>query len=147
MLVSKRDENIDILKALGIILMVYGHIETPQMHFIYLFHMAIFFIASGYLYKGTYSDNFVSVRHFIKRKIKSLYCSYVIWMGIFTLLHNIFIDVNIYTNNEAFLEKVSGPYAKLTGFMSQEQMIKALIKNFLMMGKEQMGNALWFLNA
>ena len=35
---TTRDNAIDILKALGIVFMVYGHIDTPQMHFIYLFH-------------------------------------------------------------------------------------------------------------
>ena len=144
---TTRDNAIDILKALGIVFMVYGHIDTPQMHFIYLFHMAIFFIASGYLFKNSYSDNWSGVKCFIKRKIKTLYWPYVFWMCIFTLFHNLFIDINVYTNNELFLEKVSGSYAKLTEYLSSTEILKCMLKNFLMMGNEQMGNALWFLNA
>ncbi|MBP3817620.1 MAG: acyltransferase family protein [Butyrivibrio sp.] len=143
---TTRDNAIDILKALGIIFMVYGHISTPQMHFIYLFHMAIFFIASGYLFKNSYSDDWSGVKSFIKRKIKTLYWPYVFWMCTFTLFHNLFIDINVYTNNEQFLQKVSGPYAKLTEYLSSMEILKGILKNFLMMGNEQMGNALWFLN-
>ena len=37
-----RDATIDILKGIGIILMVAGHCGAPFTSYIYLFHMAIF---------------------------------------------------------------------------------------------------------
>ena len=46
---SKRETHIDIAKGIAICLMVYGHVETIGMGFIYLFHMPLFFILSGYL--------------------------------------------------------------------------------------------------
>ena len=56
--VKRRDLSVDIVKALGIVCMVAGHCVWPFTHFIYLFHMAIFFIASGYCYKEANSTEF-----------------------------------------------------------------------------------------
>ena len=50
---KERNVHIDIIKGIGIILMVYGHAAAPFKHFIYLFHMAIFFMASGYCGGGS----------------------------------------------------------------------------------------------
>lgn len=55
---NQRDLSVDIVKALGIFCMVAGHCDWPFTHFIYLFHMAIFFIASGYCYKEVNSSEF-----------------------------------------------------------------------------------------
>lgn len=45
----KRIEYIDILKGIGIILVVLGHVTTNSdlYHFIYAFHMPLFFVVSG----------------------------------------------------------------------------------------------------
>lgn len=50
----KRDETFDVLKGLGILLVIIGHL--PGLHhnihnFIYSFHMPLFFIVSGYFYR------------------------------------------------------------------------------------------------
>lgn len=48
---TKRDNVLDILKGLGIFLVVMGHTTRGASgHWIYLFHMPLFFIASGCLY-------------------------------------------------------------------------------------------------
>lgn len=48
----KRDETFDILKGLGIILMIWVHGNTAQIsHFAYTFHMPLFLFISGYFYK------------------------------------------------------------------------------------------------
>ena len=41
---GKRVDELDILKAIAIICMVAGHAGAPFTHFIYLFHMAVFFM-------------------------------------------------------------------------------------------------------
>ena len=74
--IEKRDVSIDILKAIGIICMVGGHCEWPIKHFVYLFHMALFFIASGYLFKPSNSSEYSSVVRFIKRKFVTLWVPY-----------------------------------------------------------------------
>ena len=43
---TQRDANIDVMKALGIILVILGH-TYHHGNFIYLFHMPLFFILSG----------------------------------------------------------------------------------------------------
>ena len=55
---KKRDITIDIIKALGIIGMVMGHSGSPITKVIYLFHMAVFFMVTGYLWNG---DKYVSI--------------------------------------------------------------------------------------
>lgn len=65
---NKRNIEIDIIKGLAIVLMVLGHAETPIHNFIYLFHMAVFFIAAGYFYKEKSSDSIQSVIQYIIKK-------------------------------------------------------------------------------
>ena len=47
---SKRNSDLDILKGIGIVLVILGHQNLPIGHFIYSFHMPLFFLISGYLY-------------------------------------------------------------------------------------------------
>lgn len=54
---NKRNPLIDYMKAIGIILMVMGHSGSPITLWIYLFHMSLFFIISGYCIKEYYSDS------------------------------------------------------------------------------------------
>ncbi len=66
-----RIEHIDIAKGIGICLVVIGHTAglSAGLHdFIYLFHMPLFFIISGYLYHGTHND----YKSYIKKKAKRL---------------------------------------------------------------------------
>ncbi len=142
---KKRDISIDILKAFGIIFMVFGHCGFPYTHFIYLFHMAIFFIASGYCYKGQNSNDYKSVIGFVKRKMAGLWLPYVIWTTIYSLLHNFFIKINVYTDNPLLLERVSGDYIGTKDYWSWIDMGKNIIKAFFLHGQTQLGGALWFL--
>lgn len=142
---KQRDVSIDIIKALGIICMVAGHCRAPFTHFIYLFHMAVFFIASGYCFKETNSLSFASTRNFVKRKILTLWLPYALWTTIYSLLHNFFIRVNIYTDSSLLLEYVSGAYIKTTEYWSTSDVVKNIIKAMLLHGGTQMGGALWFL--
>lgn len=54
MINKKRNSQISIAKAFGIIFMVIGHVfekGSIGVHFIYMFHMPLFFILSGYFFK------------------------------------------------------------------------------------------------
>ena len=44
---KQRDPVIDSMRGIGIVLMVLGHSGFPGTDFIYLFHMALFFMLSG----------------------------------------------------------------------------------------------------
>lgn len=98
-----RVEEIDILKAFGIITMVAGHAGAPFSKFFYLFHMPVFFMASGFFFKDKTSDSFKGVIKSIISKIKTLWAPFVIWNSIYVLFHNIFLKINVYTNNPQFL--------------------------------------------
>ena len=80
---KNRNINIDIIKGIGIILMVGGHCGMPFTHFIYLFHMAIFFMASGYCFNASNSETMQDVLSFVKRKFKGLWFPYVLWTAVF----------------------------------------------------------------
>ncbi len=48
----QRNVTLDILKALGIVLVIIGHNVSGSVHqYIYSFHMPMFFLLAGYLYK------------------------------------------------------------------------------------------------
>ena len=62
---DKRVEYIDIFRAIGIILMIMGHVGFGDRfdYFIHAFHMPMFFIISGLFYK-----NNIETKQFIKKK-------------------------------------------------------------------------------
>ena len=85
---AKRINEIDIVKALAVMLMVACHAGVVFAKFIYLFHMAIFFIASGFFFRDASSETPGSVLRFIINKIKKLWFPFFLWNAVFVLLHN-----------------------------------------------------------
>lgn len=75
---------IDLLKGFGILLMIIGHVHFSDAinHYIYSFHMPLFFIVSGYLYKSSS----LSLTKYILKQIKNLLIPYVFFGAIFTAL-------------------------------------------------------------
>lgn len=139
--VWRRDLSIDIIKGIGIVLMVAGHCGFPFRHFIYLFHMAIFFMASGYFYKESNSYDIKGVAQYIKRRLSTLWFVYVLCTTIFTLLHNVFIKMNIYTDNLLVHEYAGGEHIKIAEHISVTGMAKNIIKAVFLHG----GTPLWFI--
>lgn len=92
---SSRNNHITIAKALGIILMVVGHSGCPIAlgKFIYLFHMPLFFVCSGYFFKEITSRT--SLISFYKKRINGLYIPFIKWSLLFLLLHDLFRYMNI----------------------------------------------------
>ena len=74
--VKKRIKSIDIAKSIGILLIVLGHIQNNETiaHFIYSFHVPLFFVISGYLYKKTKKPI-----EYIKKKAKSILVPYFVF--------------------------------------------------------------------
>lgn len=141
----KRNDEIDIIKALGIICMVLGHSGAPFTKFIYLFHMAVFFIASGFFFKDSSSDSIKSVISLIIKKLKLLWLPYFVWNMVYTLLNNFFIKINFYTDNPDLMNYVSGKYIRTHAYMSVPEIIKNVINGALFGGGTEMGGAFWFL--
>lgn len=86
---------ISIAKAIGIILMVAGHSGCPAImnRFLYLFHMPLFFVCSGYFFKDIIGTNVLA--KYYKRKTYGLYMPYLKWSLLFLLFHNIFVASDI----------------------------------------------------
>jgi len=95
---GQRDRTIDFIKGAGIVLMVYGHADGSSLFtdFLRMFHMAIFFIASGYLINLKYSRDIHSYGRYVKKKLKGLWLPYVGFNTAYLLLHNVFLKLNIY---------------------------------------------------
>lgn len=77
-----RNENMDALKGFGILLVVIGHVCTEMtglVHWIYSFHMPLFFMISGYIEEEKMVNSNVGILKYIMRKAKSLLYPYLIF--------------------------------------------------------------------
>ncbi len=110
--------------------MVWGHAGGPGSRFIHLFHMPIFLIASGHLWKDEYAQTWQSAKKYIKKKVKTLYFPYVFAGIFFTLLHNVFVYMHL------------ADWTK----MNMKEMLMACLKVFLF-GDAPNGftMAMWFI--
>ena len=80
---TERDNTLDILKGLLIISVVLGHCGVEYIHnFVFLFHMPLFFILSGYLLKR---ERMVK-SGYVWRKVRNLMIPYFVYLGIDILL-------------------------------------------------------------
>ena len=79
---NPRNQTVDVLKGIGILLMIFDHVRFGHYshYIIQSFHMPLFMILSGYMYK---TDSF-SV--FFKKKTKSLLKPYLFWGLLFFVL-------------------------------------------------------------
>lgn len=71
---KQRIEYLDIFRAVGIVLMIMGHVGFGKVFnfYIHAFHMPMFFLLSGYFFK---SDE--KVKDFFQKKIKTLIIPYI----------------------------------------------------------------------
>lgn len=128
---------------------MYGHTFPFLREYIYLFHISVFLMASGFCWKDNVICDFKSYKKYILKKLRSLYIPYVMCNGIFILLRNFFIRLNIYSDNKAFLILTEGaPYPQqLISKLSGVEIIKEEIKVVFGIGTTQLGSATWFLIA
>lgn len=68
-----RNETINIARGIAIILMCTGHAFCPDMlcKFIYMFHMAFFFMSSGYFFNK--ESSIINPWGFIKKNTRVIY--------------------------------------------------------------------------
>lgn len=121
-----RNETINIARGIAIILMCTGHAFCPDMlcKFIYMFHMAFFFITSGYFFNKGKSIS--RPWNFIVKRIKGLWMPFVKWGIIFTFLHNVFLDLKLLTPENHYYglkETLWKAFTTNTRFISTEEMM------------------------
>ena len=81
-----KNPTITLMKGICILLVVAGHAGCPLTKFIYLFHMPVFFMISGYLFKREYFKNKQSLVLLFHKRILRLWVPYVITNMFFLLL-------------------------------------------------------------
>lgn len=127
-----REKKIDIIKGIAIVLVVVAHTGIANK-FISLFHMAVFFIASGYCFDYHKVLSLRKYCQYFLRKVKTLYCPFVIGSVVFMLMQNTLIEHGFYSSDVQ-------PY-------DIKNYIKELI-NILKFGTQNLGNlggTFWFL--
>ncbi|MCD8291594.1 MAG: acyltransferase family protein [Prevotella sp.] len=131
-------ESISITKAFGILLMVMCHAGCPKfMHdFIYIFHMPLFFIMSGYCFKEKYLN---TPKQFAIRRVKGLYVPFVKYGLLFLVFHNVLFYLNIYNGEYGFNGNVSSLYSVSDYFHHAILIVTA------MSDSEQLLGGYWFL--
>lgn len=122
----QRDISLDFVRGMGMILVVLGHTVSVYMDFIYLFHVPAFFIVSGALFKST-----GNIRSDLYKKWKQLYIPNLKYGIIFLLLHNIFVNWDIYD--------------AASSYETRDYMNTAV--KILCFGNEEMGGAMCFLHS
>ena len=125
--------------------MVAGHADAPFSHFIYLFHMAVFYMVSGFLYSEKNSFNFNTVMEFVWRKIKSLWLPFFVCSAFFVIFNNVFIRLNIYTGNEAALAYITKEHVVIHSYIGFEQTLKEILKCVFFNNNSELGGAFWFI--
>ena len=128
---KKRNLVVDIMRAVGIILVVLGHSEISNsfaIRFIYLFHLPLFFVLSGYLY---YDKGGEKPWEYIGTKFKSYWKEYVFYGCFLVIFHNVFYRMSIF-------EPTIVAYNKLNFIVST-------LNSFIFNCTEPFSGALWFI--
>ena len=96
-------------KGMAILLMVAGHARCPQylQEYLGMIRMPVFFIMSGYCFKAKYLDDAVT---FVKKRVKGIWWPYLKWVLVFTILHNVLFELNVYNDVFGFNGAVSSKY-------------------------------------
>ena len=131
-----RDKSIDILKGIGIIMVVVGHSGCPDTlrTIIYMVHMPLFFLASGYFLK---EDRLLDMVSFAKGKIKSLYVPFIKYAIPILFLHNLLINVGIMST------EYGAQYYNM-GTLVQELILRVV---FMEVHGEALLGTYWFIQA
>lgn len=120
----------DIVKGIGIIAIVLGHSCYFAVGFVYLFHLALFFFVSGYLYsEKKYGD---APFAFFGNRFAGTWPRYVFYTSCFVLLHNFFVSRGLYQNQELY---------------NHTKMLAQICTNISFTGSEPAQGALWFVPA
>lgn len=117
---EKRITYVDIAKGFGMLLVVIGHSNPPEIMYRYiaLFHMPFFFFISGFLYSEK-----ATVKDFVKRKFLHLYIPLVFWNLLFFLCKSIMLKYRL------------------------RQIAIGILKIILTIGRDDLLGATWFLGA
>ena len=137
--------NLDIARAIAIILVVCGHCDNfttwSIQSFSGLFFMPLFIFISGYLFKDRVIDSFSDLTAFLKRRVVPIYKYYLTYELVFYFLKNFFFQIGFYSSAVLYGDKIIHPVSSL-GTVATD-----VIKIVLCMGREPFCGAFWFFIA
>lgn len=139
---KQRDAVLDAMRGIGIVLMVVGHSGFGGSDFIYLFHMALFFMLSGYFFR--LGEGPAGLRRFCARRVVTLWLPFVAANTFFTLCNNLFLKLNILTDDPRILDL---PGNQVTGPVTLKDIVGRTVHWCVFDGGTQLGGALWFVQA
>lgn len=144
--VPGRDDSIDIIKGIAILLVIYIHTYPFCDSFLRLFSLQAFLICSGYCFKDNVSS-FGDWCSYMKRKLKTLYIPCAVYNGLFALLGGVFLRLGLYTDNPEFLEMTKDwPIPqKLQVINGASDILRKFFRVILLTDTTQMGTGTWFL--
>lgn len=136
-------------KGICILLVVFGHQidwNNPLRNIIYSFHMALFFVISGFIEQltGGYNKPF---RTFLEKKITGLFIPYLIWSGVFMIADFLRVMLAIKPANLLifdFVAMCSGYGINVLWFLST-LLIAHIINYFLAKRFEHKSKRLFFI--
>lgn len=142
-----RNNAVDILKGIGIIMMTLGHCHAPFRYTFYYFHVAIFFIASGFFFKNSYAGSFSTVSGYVIKRIRGLWLPYFLWIAILTLTHNLQLGVGILTSDTRVFEYAGSvyDYEMIASPWNIGQMLNSILRAFFFGGGVSFAGNTWFL--
>lgn len=141
---KQRDSVIDRMRGIGIVLMVLGHSGFAGSDFIYLFHMALFFMLSGYVYNPQTAQTPAGIRRFCLRRVRTLWLPFVVTNTVYTVLQNLFLRLHILTNDPRILQTTGGT---VTEPVTLKDVVGRTLHWCVFDGGTQLGGALWFVQA
>ena len=129
---KKREVIWDIVKGIGIISIVIGHVVPNEIlhHFVYMYHLAIFYFVAAFFYnEKKYGDQpFFN----IGQRIKGIWVKYIFYGSILILLRNVFVKYHFYATETPKYEKF-------------EQFIVPILNTMTFKNNELFAGALWFV--
>ena len=139
---KKRSLSVDIAKGISIIAIVLGHIHflyptwklvnTTDL-FIYLWHVAVFFLLAGFFIK---EELLVQPKLWFKKKFSSLYLKILYFYVPAVLLHNVLIKIGWYSLEST--DPVINTYSMM-------DFVKQTVLVICLGGREPIVGAMWFV--
>lgn len=139
---------IDIMKGILIILMVLSHTHIIAREYIFLFHMPVFFMISGYCWNIKHSNGMKKIWAYVKNKTIRLYIPFVLLNVVYILLFNLMLKIGLFTSDASFLNIVINPPEKqhIYTMMSMRQIFIAIGRALVFAGgANELCNPTWFL--
>ena len=125
--------------------MVIGHCGAPFTPWIFLFHMAVFYIAFGYCWNDKHIASFDSVKLYIWNKVKSLYLPFIFCNIVYLLFNNVFVETGIYASTPDFLALIgSDDQSLLHESFTIVQILRQAFLICILFGSTELGGPTWF---